>query len=60
MSSNPKLTKARLSNLAKLDAYEPTGSTTRNVLQNTVKELFRKRNHPSHQKRNESHGFITG
>ena len=42
MSSNPKLTKARLSNLAKLDAYEPTDSTTRNVLQNTVKELYKK------------------
>ena len=42
MSSNPKLTKARLSNLAKLDAYEPTDSTTRNVLQQTVKELYKK------------------
>ena len=42
MSSNPKLTQARLSNLAKLDADEQTDSTTRNALQKTVKELVKK------------------
>ena len=42
MSSKPKLSKARSPNLAKLEAYEPTDSTTRNVLQNTVKELYNK------------------
>ena len=42
MSPNPKLTKARFSNLAKLDAYEQTDSTTRNVLQNAAKAIYTK------------------
>ena len=42
MSSSFKLPKARSSNLAKLEAYELTDSTTRNVLQATVKDLSKK------------------
>ena len=42
MSSTQKITKARLSNLSKREAYAPTGSTTRNVLQATVKDLYKR------------------
>ena len=40
--SNPKITKSRTNNLAKLNAYEPTPSTVGNVLQNSVKDLYKR------------------